>query len=228
MGIRSKTARKESRMNKAELRALKQQQEELRAIVEKQQEEIKAQADLERNKETKEQAESGNKDVPTKAKEDPMPVPAWKLLYLRTPRSAPPTKNKVRKVVRSERGRKGDSDLEREQKEKREEVSRAMARVLRYDDVNKIWYTQKDISTTFKEMKRFQNVDEGVLHTMVRDVVQEGEGPMKRKRFVFSETRMTFTLVLHDKKAKEAKADAWSTENKIGSGENPHKVERQC
>ena len=36
-----------------------------------------------------------------------------------------------------------DSDLEREEKDMREEVNRAMARVLRHDDVNKNGCTQK-------------------------------------------------------------------------------------
>ena len=51
-----------------------------------------------------------------------------------------------------------------------DDVSRAMARVLRHDDVNKIW---------------FRNVEEGVVETMVRDVIQDGAGLGKRERLVF-------------------------------------------
>ena len=105
--IRSKTVRKESEMNKAELRALQHQQDELRnqirAVFEKQQEEIKAQAGEVRSGETKEQVGSGKKEVQTKAKEDPMMVSASKLLYPRTPRSASSTKKENRRIVPSER-----------------------------------------------------------------------------------------------------------------------------
>ena len=48
-------------------------------VVERKQKEIKPQADRVRNKETKKQADSGNKEASTKEKEDTMPVPAWKL-----------------------------------------------------------------------------------------------------------------------------------------------------
>ena len=78
--------------------------------------------------ETKEQAESRKKEVPTKAKEDPMPAPA-----LKTPVSAnAPLQPRRRsgKVVLSECGRKEDSDLESFEKDMREQVSRAVARVL--------------------------------------------------------------------------------------------------
>ena len=60
---------------------------------------------------------SGNKEVPTKAKEDPTPEPAWKLLYLRTLGSVSPTTKKVREMILRERGRTWDSDLETKEKE---------------------------------------------------------------------------------------------------------------
>ena len=37
----------------------------------------------------------------------------------------------------------------------REEVSRAMARVLRYEEDQKVWYTQSEMSAQLKDMKRF-------------------------------------------------------------------------
>ena len=52
----------------------------------------------------------------------------------------------------------------------REEVRRAMTRVLRYEDAKKVWYTQNELSDKLMEMKRFQNDDEGVVQTIVRDV----------------------------------------------------------
>ena len=71
-----------------------------------------------------------------------------------------------------------------------EQVSRAVARVLRYEDVNKIWNTQKELSTRFKDVWRLQNVDEGV-----RDVVQEGEGLVNRKRFVVKDQNDIYSCV---------------------------------
>ena len=53
------------------------------------------------------------------------------------------------KIVPSEQGRKGASDLEQEEKEIREEVG-ATARVLRFDDVKKIWHPPKELRTRFK------------------------------------------------------------------------------
>ena len=45
-------------------------------------------------------------------------------------------------------------------------------RVLRYEDAKKIWHTHNELSTKLEEMKRVGNDDEGVLQTMVRNVVQ--------------------------------------------------------
>ena len=75
-----------------------------------------------------------------------MLVAAWKLLFPRTPRSASPTKKKIGRIVFSERGRKWESDLARGERREHEEVSRAMARVLRRKDVNKIWYAQEELT----------------------------------------------------------------------------------
>ena len=46
-----------------------------------------------------------------------------------------------------------------------------------HEGVQKLWHKQKEL----KEMKRFRN-DEGVLQTMVKDVVQDGAGPTKKER----------------------------------------------
>ena len=54
----------------------------------------------------------------------------------------------------------------------RENASRAMARVLRHEDVNKIRYMQKELTTIFVEMTTFRNVDGGVLQSMVRGKVR--------------------------------------------------------
>ena len=48
-----------------------------------------------------------------------------------------------------------------------------------------IWSTELELSTRFKGMKRLQNVDEGVLPNLVRDVLHDGAGPVKRERLVF-------------------------------------------
>ena len=63
VGIRSKTAHKESEMNETESGAAQLQQEEM-----------------------KEQVGNWKKEVPSQAREDPMSVTAWKLLYPRTAR----------------------------------------------------------------------------------------------------------------------------------------------
>ena len=65
-----------------------------------------------------------------------------------------------------------------------EEVRRAVARVLRYEDGKKVWHTQNELRAKLKDMKRSQYDDEGVLLTMVRDVIQDGAGSNKRERFV--------------------------------------------
>ena len=70
-----------------------------------------------------------------------------------------------------------ESALERGEKDLRKEVSSAVARVLRYEDDKKVWYTQSELSTNLTGMKRVQNEVEGVLQTMVRDVIQDGAGP---------------------------------------------------
>ena len=81
---------KESEANKAELRALQQQQDELRITVEKQQVEKKVQSGQVRKDR---QAEE-----PLKAREeDRSLVPTWKLLCARTPRSISPMMKRVRK-----------------------------------------------------------------------------------------------------------------------------------
>ena len=126
--------------------------------------------------------------------EDPMPVPSSE-----TPVS---TDTEV-DLSSQEKGQEDCSErrwilvefrsVKRTKKVMREEVSRAVARVLRHEDVNKIWYTEKELGSRFKEMNRFRNVEEGVLQTRVRDVVQDGEGLMKSKRCVFkghSDTRL--------------------------------------
>ena len=61
VGIRCKTDHKEHEMNKAELRALTQQQDESRAALEEQQEEIEAHAGQVRNEDTKGQVASVEK-----------------------------------------------------------------------------------------------------------------------------------------------------------------------
>ena len=48
-------------------------------------------------------------------------------------------------------------------------------------------------------MKKFRNDDEGVLHTMVRDVVPDGAGTMK-ERFVFKDQKSTFSCVAASEK----------------------------
>ena len=116
--------------------------------------------------------------------------------------------------------------MERGEKESREEVSRALARVLRHEDVRKIWYTHKKLSTTLKEIRRFRNDDEGVLQTMIRDVGQDGAGTLKRERFVVKDHGDIFSCIAADgKKAAKrrsssntTKADGWSTEEEIGGG----------
>ena len=59
----------------------------------------------------------------------------------------------------------------------REEVSRAMSRVLRCEDTKKVWFRQNELSTRHKETNSFQYNDEGVLQTMVSGVIQDGAGP---------------------------------------------------
>ena len=60
-------------MNKAELGALQLEEEELRIAFEKRHEEMQEHVGLVRK--------GWKKEVPSEAKEDPLPVSAWKLLY---------------------------------------------------------------------------------------------------------------------------------------------------
>ena len=111
--------------------------------------------------------------------------------------------------------------MERGEKQSREEVSRALARVLRHEDVRKIWYTHKKLSTTLKEIRRFRNDDEGVLQTMIRDVVQDGAGTLKRERYgdIFSCIAAAGKRAAKRRSSSNTtKADGWSTEEEIGGG----------
>ena len=113
--------------------------------------------------------------MPFEATEDPFRWPLGNLLYLRTPWSATPTKKKVRRIDLSKRGRKSDFDLERGEKEKREDVSRAVARVLRHENVNDIWFPHNELGTTFKKMMRFRNVDDRVLTLCSKMLYETGK-----------------------------------------------------
>ena len=85
---------KESESNRTEPRALLQQREERRAMFDKQQEEINARAGQAGN--------DGQAEEPLKATEDVgSPLLAKKLFFARTPRSASPTRERVRKIVLS-------------------------------------------------------------------------------------------------------------------------------
>ena len=52
------------------------------------------------------------------------------------------------------------------------------------EDAKKAWKTKKELSTKRKDMKRFHYSDEGVLQTMVRNVIPARADSNKRERFV--------------------------------------------
>ena len=139
-------------------------------------------------KKSKSKRKAGTKRYRRKREKSRILVPAWNSLYPRTARSASPTTKMVRKVVPSERrgfrsGKKGKEDV-RKSAEPWQGCGEMMTR--------KGFGARK---RKFKVMSRFQNIDEGVLQTMVRDVVQEGEGALKRKRFAFRAQNASFPCV---------------------------------
>ena len=181
-----------------ELRALQQQ---LRITVEKQQEEIKAQAWRARNNDR--QAEESLQA----REEDRTPIPAWKLLYPRTQRSASQNNKRNRKTALTERERRWDSDVEREEHEVRTDFTKALANVLRLDDPEKAWYTQSEKSGSLQEMRQFHNNDQGALQTTVGDVLQDGAGPTKRERFVVEDGSDRSSRVAATKKVRSEKGN---------------------
>ena len=183
-----------------ELRALQQQQGELRIIVEKQQEEIKAQAWRVRNNDR--QAEESLQA----REEDRPPIPVWKLLYPRTQRLASQKKKRNMKNALTERERRWDSDVEREEHDVRTDFTKALANVLRLDDPEKA--TQSELSSSLQEMRQFHHDDQGALQTMVGDVLQDGAGPKKRERIVSEDrsdrsSRVTATQKVRSEKCNQ-------------------------
>ena len=57
------------------------------------------------------------------------------------------------------------------------ECTKATANVLRHDDPEKVWYTQGELSGSLKEMRQLQHCDEGVLQTMISEILLDGAGP---------------------------------------------------
>ena len=118
VGARPKVPHNDRVVNKAELRALQQQQEELSTMIEKQQEEIKAHARRPRND------RQAQESLPVRD-EDRTPFPNWKLLYPRTQRSTCQKKERSRKTASTKRERRWDSDLEGEVNEVITEVTQS-------------------------------------------------------------------------------------------------------
>ena len=166
VGMRSGAPHKASKKNKAELRALQQQQDDLRnvskAIVVKQQEEKKAHVG---------EAQNQNKRASGKREQT----------------NGLSHNEKVRNIVVSGRGREWDS----EQKEDRKRHARKMQSNGHVCCATRVCITQHQIPRN----EEVSNVDEEVLQTMVRDDVQDGEGPIKKKRFVFKDHNDTCPCV---------------------------------
>ena len=97
--------------------------------------------------------------------EDRPPTLTWKLL-------ASKNNKRNRKNALTERERRWDSDVEREEHEVRTDSTKALTNVLRLDDPEKVWYTQCEKSDSLQEMRQFHNNDQGALQTMIGDVPQ--------------------------------------------------------
>ena len=85
------------------------------------------------------------------------------------------------------------------------EVSRAVAEVLRHDSDKKVWFSQEELSANLEEFRKCQHNDQGVVQTMVNDVLQDGTGPKKRERFVVENRSDRSSRVAATKKAKSGK-----------------------
>ena len=93
---------------------------------------------------------------------------------------------RIRKAAVSERESRWKSDPERDESEVREEVSRAMAKVHRYDDGKKVWYIHRELVAKLKETRRFRYDDKGVLQNMIREVVLAWAGLREERSLYLS------------------------------------------
>ena len=79
--------------------------------------------------------------------------------------------------------------------------------MLRHDSDKKVCYTQEVLSASLQEMRQCQHSDQGVLHTMVSDVLQDGAGPTKRERFVVEDGSDRSSRVAATKKVRSEKGN---------------------
>ena len=156
----------------------------------------------------------------------------WKLLHAQTPMSASLAKKRRQKISLSVSEEGGGSPTKMEAKTMREEVGRVMARVLRYEDIQSVRYTQNDLNITLREMTRFQYSDEGVCCRPRSETFSKSEEAQRRGSCVSCrKTINTFSCVAAvgktgilsvncGRRTKNAKADGWCVEEEINGEDN--------